>query len=93
MTAAQLRNSILQEAISGRLVPQDPNDGSVSTLLEQIRSVNPFFSKFDNQSLEWEYEIPASWAWIKLGALSDEIKRGKSPIYVKESQYIAFAQK
>ena len=36
MTAEQLRNSILQEAISGRLVPQDPNDEPASILLERI---------------------------------------------------------
>ena len=37
MTAEQLRNSILQEAISGRLVPQDPNDEPASALLARIR--------------------------------------------------------
>lgn len=36
MTVEQLRNSILQEAISGRLVPQDPNDEPASILLERI---------------------------------------------------------
>ncbi len=37
MNAQQLRNSILQEAIEGRLVPQDPNDEPASVLLERIR--------------------------------------------------------
>ena len=37
MNAQQLRNSILQEAIEGRLVPQDPNDEPASALLERIR--------------------------------------------------------
>ena len=37
MTAQQLRNSILQQAIQGRLVPQDPNDEPASVLLEKIR--------------------------------------------------------
>ena len=51
MTAEQLRNSILQEAISGRLVPQDPNDEPVSS--------SAIFPEDDIP-----FEIPSTWAWV-----------------------------
>ena len=102
MTAEQLRNSILQEAISGRLVPQDPNDEPASALLARIREEKARLVKEGTikakDVLEYTiddipYELPDNWSWVKLGEISYPIKRGKSPVYIENSQYIAFAQK
>ena len=45
MTGKQLKNSILQWAIQGKLVPQDPNDEPASVLLEKIRAEKARFIK------------------------------------------------
>ena len=80
MTAEQLRNSILQEAISGRLVPQDPNDEPASVLLARIREEKAQLvkeGKLKKKDLvetpitddEKPFEIPASWEWVKISNL------------------------
>lgn len=45
MNGKQLKNSILQWAIQGKLVPQDPNDELASVLLERIRVEKAKFIK------------------------------------------------
>ena len=78
MTAEQLRNSILQEAISGRLVPQDPNDEPASVLLQRIREEKAKLvkakqiSKRDFEVLpitedDVDFDIPVTWEWVRLG--------------------------
>ncbi len=104
MNAQQLRNSILQMAIQGKLVPQDPNDEPASVLLERIRKEKEQLvkeGKLKKKDLvtipvadeEKPFEIPESWEWCKLGEIAAPIKRGKSPLYVEKSDYLAFAQK
>lgn len=76
MTAEQLRNSILQEAISGRLVPQDPNDEPASVLLEKIRAEKARLIKEGKLKKEKPsapitddekpFEVPATWEWIRI---------------------------
>ena len=82
MNAQQLRNSILQEAIEGRLVPQDPNDEPASVLLERIREEKKRLvkeGKLKKKDLEVKpisedekpFEIPESWEWVRLGDAMD----------------------
>ena len=81
MNAQQLRNSILQEAIEGRLVPQDPNDEPASVLLNRIREEKKRLvkeGKLKKKDLEETpisedeipFEIPESWEWVRLGEIS-----------------------
>ena len=87
MTAEQLRNSILQEAISGRLVPQDPNDEPASVLLQRIREEKARLvkeGKLKKKDLvetpikeeEIPFEIPDSWEWARWGNLAFSIMYG-----------------
>ena len=80
MTAQQLRNSILQQAIQGRLVPQDPNDEPASVLLERIRKEKEQLvkeGKLKKKDLattpiaddEKPFDIPSGWEWCRLGTL------------------------
>ena len=80
MTAEQLRNSILQEAISGRLVPQDPNDEPASVLLNSIKKLRSaaFQQKlirkpdlsYDPVGDEEKFmDLPSGWSWCRLGEL------------------------
>ncbi len=80
MNAQQLKNSILQEAIEGRLVPQDPNDEPASILLERIREEKRRLvkeGKLKKKDLEENpisedekpFEIPESWEWVRLGSV------------------------
>ena len=81
MTEKQLKNTILQEAIEGRLVPQDPNDEPASVLLERIREEKKRLvkeGKLKKKDLEETpinedekpFEIPDSWEWVRLGEIS-----------------------
>ena len=87
MNAQQLRNSILQEAIEGRLVPQDPNDEPASALLERIREEKRRLvkeGKLKKKDLvetpisedEIPFEIPEGWEWVRWGELSESIQYG-----------------
>lgn len=65
MNAQQLKNAILQEAIEGRLVPQDPNDGIVNPANNYITPKK--ISNFD----DYLFDIPESWKWCKMIQISD----------------------
>lgn len=74
----RLKKSILQEAITGKLVPQDPNEEPASVLLDKIRKEKAKLvkeGKLKKKDLietpiskeEIPFEIPESWEWCSLG--------------------------
>lgn len=80
MDTKKLRQKILDLAIRGKLVPQDPNDEPASVLLERIRAEKEQLIKegkikrskksaaTDKSHYEnVPFEIPKSWCWTTLG--------------------------
>jgi type I restriction enzyme, S subunit len=85
---AELRKAILQLAVMGKLVPQDPNDEPASELLKAIkvekqRLVKEGKIKQPNQSInikseEVPYLLPKNWEWVKLGEILPDYQNGIS---------------
>ena len=118
----KLRKSILQEAIQGKLVPQDPADEPATFLLQRIKEEklqlvkegklkkkdvinstifrgddNKYFEKKGKDTVciddEIPFEIPDTWAWVRLDDICEYIQRGKSPKYSPIKKYPVVAQK
>ena len=109
MNTKALRQKILDLAIHGKLVPQNPNDEPASVLLERIKAEKERLIKEGkikrakrskaacdkpHYEIEMPFEVPSSWTWCKLGDLCVFLSRGKSPKYLDEDRrYPVFAQK
>ena len=88
-TIKQTKNKILDLAIHGKLVPQDPNDEPASELLKRI---NPKAeTTCDNGHSR---KLPQSWRICRLKDLCTFLSRGKSPKYSEtDKTFPVFAQK
>ncbi len=82
------KSKILDFAIHGKLVPQDPND---EPAIELLKCINPKFSPCDNA--QYPYDVPKNWNWCKLINICSFLSRGKSPTYSDKRIYPVFAQK
>ena len=92
MDTKALRQKILDLAIHGKLVPQDPNDESASVLLERIKAEKERLIKegkikkskksaktSDTPHYEYvPFEVPSLWVWCKLGDIA-YVASGSTP--------------
>ena len=70
------KSKILDLAIHGKLVPQDPND---EPAIELLKRINPKFTPCDNAHYEnVPYEIPTNWLWLRHNDVL-EISGGSQP--------------
>jgi type I restriction enzyme S subunit len=86
---AELRKAILQLAVMGRLVPQDPNDPPASELLKEIEKEKASREGAKTRRKEKKlppikpeevpYELPQGWEWVRLGDISLSSDSGWSP--------------
>ena len=89
MDTKALRQKILDLAIHGKLVPQDPNDEPASVLLERIRAEKERLIKEGKikksrksakayDTPHYPYLLPKGWVWCKLEDIVCELKYGTS---------------
>lgn len=84
----KLKQSILQEAVQGKLVKQNPKDDPASELLKKIKKEKEKLIKEGKikkgkplsmiEEDEVPYELPKGWVWTKLGDVC-ELIMGQSP--------------
>ena len=85
----KLREMILQLAVMGKLVPQDPNDEPASELLKKIAKEKERLVKEGKIKTseplppvkleEMPYELPNGWEWVRLGNITNKIGSGSTP--------------
>jgi type I restriction enzyme S subunit len=92
----QLRQTILNLAVRGKLVPQDSNDEPASELFKRIQAEKARLVKegeLKKDKAIWEglpkeapYSLPSGWAWARLQDIF-EISRGGSPRPAGDPRY------
>ena len=89
MDTKALRQKILDLAIHGKLVPQDPNDEPASVLLERIRAEKERLIKEGkikkgkksaktSDKPHYPFELPKGWKWCKLEDIAYDLMYGTS---------------
>lgn len=91
MKTAQLRQSILQAAVQGKLVPQNIHDEPADKLLERIRAEKARLVKEGKirkdkplppiSEDEVPYDLPDGWVWCRLGEICSFVNGDRSSNY------------
>lgn len=86
---SKLRQAILQLAIQGKLVPQDPNDEPAFVLLEKVKAEKEWLIKEKKirkseplpliEADEIPFDLPNGWEWIRLGEIVQKLGAGSTP--------------
>ena len=85
----EMRRLVLQLAVQGKLVEQDPNDEPGSRLLQRIATERKKllkesaikrirFAEADEDTAP--YKLPDGWNWVSLGAISAKLGAGSTPL-------------
>ena len=97
MKAQDLKNSILQLAIQGKLVEQRPEDGTAEELYQKIQAEKQKLikeGKIKKEKLlppitedEIPFDIPETWKWVRISEISDLYTGNSIPKDIKEHKY------
>lgn len=93
MTAQELKNSILQLAVQGKLVPQCKEDEPASELIRHIIERRNQVEKNHIKTLssiseeEISFDIPESWIWLRLGDFCQVYNGNSINSTVKQEKY------
>ena len=68
-TSKQIDKKILDLAIRGKLMPQDPNDEPASEIVKRIAASHKSPCKNQGKPIDPPFEIPDSWEWVRLKEL------------------------
>ena len=83
-TIKQAKSKILDLAIHGKLVPQDPND---EPAIELLKRINPDFTPCDNGHYpQLPFEAPQNWSWTTLGKIG-KWQSGSTPNRLNKDYY------
>ena len=81
---SRIKSKILDLAISGKLVPQDPND---EPAIELLKRINPNFKPCDNSHYgNLPFEVPDGWCWATLGSIG-KWQSGATPSRMRKDYY------
>lgn len=69
MTPQELKSSILQLAIQGKLVEQRSEEGTANDLLDSLPKLKKTAEPFDDENIP--FEIPESWTWVHLNQIAE----------------------